>query len=186
MLNIVVTENCVHAYAECMLKHRNLTEDVITLTCTMFSQLKTQSIMLCLTLLCISALCSCSFIGKPNSSSTRRFPPSKHFIHSTGIPPISIDSYFWFEYFSLLIALSYVPNASFHFSGACYSAERDYYEILGVSRDASRDEIKKAFHAVRILCNRVLGLNRCLIDMFIFSWNEILSAILVLKACHCQ
>lgn len=58
--------------------------------------------------------------------------------------------------FILLIALSYELIASLNMSGACYSAERDYYEILGVSRDSSREEIKMAFHAVRTLFNWLL------------------------------
>ncbi|EPS59142.1 hypothetical protein M569_15669, partial [Genlisea aurea] len=36
----------------------------------------------------------------------------------------------------------------FHATVDCRSMERDYYDVLGISKDASAEEIKKAFHAL--------------------------------------
>lgn len=34
-----------------------------------------------------------------------------------------------------------------YYEGPCFAARKDYYGILGVSKNASREEIKKDFHA---------------------------------------
>ncbi|XP_010939719.1 chaperone protein dnaJ 1, mitochondrial isoform X2 [Elaeis guineensis] len=39
-------------------------------------------------------------------------------------------------------------NRSFHATALRYATDRDYYEILGVPKDATREDIKKAFHAL--------------------------------------
>ncbi|CAO2834438.1 unnamed protein product [Amaranthus hypochondriacus] len=36
----------------------------------------------------------------------------------------------------------------FHATGSLHASERNYYDVLGVSKDASRDEIRKAFHGL--------------------------------------
>ena len=36
-------------------------------------------------------------------------------------------------------------------SGHCCSIDKDYYKILGVPKDASQDDIKKAFHSVSFI-----------------------------------
>lgn len=39
-------------------------------------------------------------------------------------------------------------SRSFHATGHCCSIDKDYYKILGVPKDASQDDIKKAFHSL--------------------------------------
>ncbi|XP_020173120.1 chaperone protein dnaJ 1, mitochondrial isoform X1 [Aegilops tauschii subsp. strangulata] len=40
------------------------------------------------------------------------------------------------------------PSRFFHSTGQRYSMEKDYYKILGVTKDASQDDIKKAFQSL--------------------------------------
>lgn len=42
----------------------------------------------------------------------------------------------------------FVLSRSFHATGQHCSIEKDYYKILGVPKDASQDDIKKAFHSL--------------------------------------
>ncbi|XP_073002424.1 chaperone protein dnaJ 1, mitochondrial isoform X2 [Typha latifolia] len=42
----------------------------------------------------------------------------------------------------------FLPNRLFHATGLRYAIEKDYYEILGVSKDATRDDVKKAFRSL--------------------------------------
>ncbi|PKA50023.1 Chaperone protein dnaJ 1, mitochondrial [Apostasia shenzhenica] len=54
---------------------------------------------------------------------------------STGIQ--SLDTFFKTS--------SSFSNRSFHATGSTYGVERDYYEILGISKNATQEDIKKAF-----------------------------------------
>lgn len=50
--------------------------------------------------------------------------------------------------------------------GSLHASERNYYDVLGVSKDASRDEIRKAFHGVSISVG-------CLIDVSNYFYGSL-------------
>jgi len=50
------------------------------------------------------------------------------------------------KYYGRFMRSSFISSRSFHATGHCCSIEKDYYRILGVPKDASQDDIKKAFH----------------------------------------
>ncbi|KAK3131958.1 hypothetical protein QOZ80_6AG0513880 [Eleusine coracana subsp. coracana] len=50
--------------------------------------------------------------------------------------------------YSRSMLTSFVLSRSFHATGQRCSVDKDYYKILGVPKDASQDDIKKAFHSL--------------------------------------
>ncbi|KAJ1264481.1 hypothetical protein BS78_08G003800 [Paspalum vaginatum] len=65
-----------------------------------------------------------------------------------GTPCSSSGIYIADKCYVRLMLTSFVPGRSFHATGRCCSIEKDYYEILGVPKDASQEDIKKAFHSL--------------------------------------
>nr|CAB3470010.1 unnamed protein product [Digitaria exilis] len=51
------------------------------------------------------------------------------------------------NYYGRFMMTSSVLSRSFHATGHRCSIDKDYYKILGVPKDASQDDIKKAFHS---------------------------------------
>lgn len=57
-----------------------------------------------------------------------------------------------------------------HLPGQHSSPEKDYYKILGVPKDASQEEIKKAFHSVSVTLQFSLS-PQGLLSFFFFFWH---------------
>lgn len=100
---------------------------------------------------------SCGFVvGKPVDYATARLPLGDRYIHATGFRFLLI-----IRYLESSISLTKQDRLCLFlyysaFPGFRSSAERNYYEILGVPENASRDDIKKAFHAVCTFWNSCL------------------------------
>ncbi|KAF0902737.1 hypothetical protein E2562_019082 [Oryza meyeriana var. granulata] len=71
---------------------------------------------------------------------------SKRIRHST--PCSSSSIYIGDKCCGRFMLTSFASSRSFHATGQHSSPEKDYYKILGVPKDASQDDIKKAFHSL--------------------------------------
>ncbi|CAL5043805.1 unnamed protein product [Urochloa decumbens] len=76
-------------------------------------------------------------VSAPRSTWIRRNAPCS----STGV-------YIGDKYYGQFMLTSFVLSRSFHATGHRCSEDKDYYKILGVPKDASQDDIKKAFHSL--------------------------------------
>ncbi|CAO1947646.1 unnamed protein product [Urochloa humidicola] len=63
-------------------------------------------------------------------------------------PCSSTGIYIGEKYCGQFMLTSSVLSRSFHATGHRCSIDKDYYKILGVPKDASQDDIKKAFHSL--------------------------------------
>ena len=45
--------------------------------------------------------------------------------------------------------------------GSRVANDRDYYEVLGVEKDVSRDDVRKAFRTARVLYWRIESCDTC-------------------------
>ncbi|CAL5051855.1 unnamed protein product [Urochloa decumbens] len=63
-------------------------------------------------------------------------------------PCSSTGVYIGDKYYGQFMLTSFVLSRSFHATGHRCSVDKDYYKILGVPKDASQDDIKKAFHSL--------------------------------------
>uniref|UniRef100_A0A0E0HMR5 J domain-containing protein n=1 Tax=Oryza nivara TaxID=4536 RepID=A0A0E0HMR5_ORYNI len=71
---------------------------------------------------------------------------SKWIRHST--PCSSSGIYIGDKCYGRFMLTSFTLSRSFHATGQHSSPEKDYYKILGVPKDASQEEIKRAFHSL--------------------------------------
>jgi len=63
-------------------------------------------------------------------------------------PCSSTGIYIGDKFYGRFILTPFVLSRSFHATGHRCSEHKDYYKILGVPKDASQDDIKKAFHSL--------------------------------------